>query len=292
MPKTYETIRDYHANDTQVQVEGLDLGNTRVALLTEPSNSIRFVSIDRNWLCLDLTGTIQHDTRMDGKLDSTPTNPGDICLIPPKVDMELEWTIRGPQQHSIAVEFDEDLFSTYAPELDHDRLAKGHLLPSNYAPRPGLEEIIRLLGHTASTRQAQSAIYTDSLLRLLAFEVASRAWTHPQSLREAVYGNDRRIARAIAYIDAHFVQDISLLDISRASGLSPTHLTNLFNRVTGKTPYSYVIDRRIAHAEHLLSRTDLPIAQIAIAAGFSDQQHLTRMFRARRGQTPNSLRQA
>ncbi len=127
-------------------------------------------------------------------------------------------------------------------------------------------------------------------MRLVALEVAGEAWSVPQKPRQANEARDGRVARAIEFVEAQFSSDISLLEISRACGLSPTHLTSLFRRETGKTPYSYVIDRRLREAVRLLRFSGLPIAQVAYEAGFADQQHMTRAFRARLKRTPNAVR--
>ncbi|MFD7734180.1 helix-turn-helix transcriptional regulator [Kitasatospora phosalacinea] len=47
---------------------------------------------------------------------------------------------------------------------------------------------------------------------------------------------------------------------------------------------------RLDTAGHLLRRTDLPIAEVAAAAGFTDHPHLTHRFRARHGCTPSEFR--
>jgi AraC family transcriptional regulator len=52
------------------------------------------------------------------------------------------------------------------------------------------------------------------------------------------------------------------------------------------------VDRRLTYAVHLLRVTDLPISHVALEAGFADQQHLTRMLRARHNRTPKQVRQA
>ena len=49
---------------------------------------------------------------------------------------------------------------------------------------------------------------------------------------------------------------------------------------------------RIEWAEYLLSSTDLSLAEIAYAAGFSSQSHFTRTFRKHRGTTPQGFRQS
>jgi AraC family transcriptional regulator len=98
------------------------------------------------------------------------------------------------------------------------------------------------------------------------------------------------VNRALDFIEANFAEDLSLVSIAAAAGLSQTHLTGMFRRETGMTPYSYVIGRRLRHAVHLLRSSDMPIAQVALEAGFADQQHLTRMVRARLRRTPKEVR--
>lgn len=59
---------------------------------------------------------------------------------------------------------------------------------------------------------------------------------------------------------------------------------------TGLSLYRFVIERRLARAEDLLTRSDLTISEIALTCGFSSQQHLTTAFAAKRGLTPSRLR--
>jgi AraC family transcriptional regulator len=69
-----------------------------------------------------------------------------------------------------------------------------------------------------------------------------------------------------------------------------SQLIQLFRQNTGSSPYAYVIAQRVARARRLLETTDLPIARVAIDAGFADQAHLTRMLRRHLGVTPRNIR--
>ncbi|RUU12782.1 AraC family transcriptional regulator [Mesorhizobium sp. USDA-HM6] len=64
-----------------------------------------------------------------------------------------------------------------------------------------------------------------------------------------------------------------------------------FHRAAGMTPGQYLRDRRIRAASALV-KTDMPLAEIAVATGFADQSHLTRVFKTIKGLSPGAWRAA
>jgi transcriptional regulator GlxA family with amidase domain len=70
------------------------------------------------------------------------------------------------------------------------------------------------------------------------------------------------------------------------------HFVRAFKRSEGVTPHDYLVQCRVRRAQELMTGTDLPLSEIAVACGFSDQSHYTRQFRARVGITPSRYRQA
>ena len=74
-------------------------------------------------------------------------------------------------------------------------------------------------------------------------------------------------------------------------GTHPSHLVRVFRREYGLPPHRYVVGRRLDHARRLLL-DGRPIAEVAAEAGFHDQSHLTRHFRALLGTTPGAYRSA
>jgi AraC-like DNA-binding protein len=86
------------------------------------------------------------------------------------------------------------------------------------------------------------------------------------------------------YIDAHLGKKISIRALADIVGLSPFHFARAFKQSTGVSPHHYLVRRRIERVMELLARTELPIADIALVVGFSDQSHCAPRFsRARRG---------
>lgn len=290
MQKKYRTLQEYHDTDQGVKFRQHDGDYFRVGILSEVSSDVTFTSTNRNGLVVDLSGTVKHLTQMDGKLDETPTRRGDVCLIPPGMEVRFAWQIKGERQTSITLEFDSGALAVFLPDFEKDKFASGHLLPANYAERPILASLARLLRQEIDPDLRRGRLFADSVMRLITLEIAVSHWSTPTCLPEVGSGSDARVKRAIEYIETNFSDDISLTEIGQASGLSLTQLTALFQRHTGSTPYSYVIDRRLRRAEQLLSTTEMPIAQVAVETGFSDQQHLTRTFRARLQRTPRQVR--
>jgi AraC-like DNA-binding protein len=100
-------------------------------------------------------------------------------------------------------------------------------------------------------------------------------------------GITRRISE---YIDSHLGENISLDAMAEMAGLSVNHFARAFRQSTGLAPHAYLLQRRIEQAERLLSRTDLPLSQIALAVGFADHSHFARHFRRLTGATPSGAR--
>ena len=100
----------------------------------------------------------------------------------------------------------------------------------------------------------------------------------------------RVFRRVREYILAHLEQDISNSALAEFAGLSTWYFVRAFKRTAGVSPHRFVLQSRVERVKHLLVETELPLAQIAIAAGFGDQSHCTRWFRKLVGMTPSRFR--
>jgi AraC family transcriptional regulator len=90
----------------------------------------------------------------------------------------------------------------------------------------------------------------------------------------------------------HLARKISLSDMARACGLSVSHFTRAFRKSFGMSPYRWLLERGIDHAKALLMTSDLPIADIAVRFGFSDQAAFTRALGQIVGDSPGRWRRA
>ena len=101
----------------------------------------------------------------------------------------------------------------------------------------------------------------------------------------------QQLEQIVEYIVAYLDQDLSLNALAQQLGFSPYHFARLFRETTGESPHQFVVSKRIEAAQQLLKTPDLPLAQIALAVGFPNQSHFSRVFKQRRGIPPAQYRQ-
>ncbi len=103
---------------------------------------------------------------------------------------------------------------------------------------------------------------------------------------------DRSIAdKVIDLIRARHAEDLSLLDLANAVGLTSFQLIGLFKRTVGLTPHAYLIRVRLEAACRHLGQGS-PLSESALAAGFYDQSAMTRHFKRWYGITPRQFADA
>jgi transcriptional regulator GlxA family with amidase domain len=100
----------------------------------------------------------------------------------------------------------------------------------------------------------------------------------------------RALRRVREFIETHLEESISIQALANIAGLSMYHFARAFKQSEAVTPHDYLIHRRVQRARDLLAGTDLPLSEIALASGFSDQSHCARRFREHVGVTPSSYR--
>jgi AraC family transcriptional regulator len=101
-----------------------------------------------------------------------------------------------------------------------------------------------------------------------------------------------QVDRILAHIDANIAETMRNAALARLVFLSTSHFSRAFAASVGVSPARYVLRRRIDFACRLMISTKLPLCEVAIASGLSDQAHFCRTFRRLFGQTPHAWRRA
>ncbi|HUQ83561.1 MAG TPA: AraC family transcriptional regulator [Gemmatimonadaceae bacterium] len=115
--------------------------------------------------------------------------------------------------------------------------------------------------------------------------VASVFGMHGEPRRERLLRHGPSMAAARDYLHEHSADGVTLTRLAGIAGLSCFYFLRLFRIAFGVTRHVYLALLRLERARAML-RTDAPLAQIAVACGFSDQSHFTRFFKRVYGITP------
>lgn len=100
------------------------------------------------------------------------------------------------------------------------------------------------------------------------------------------------LRRLAVHVRDNLDRQIGVPELAEMAGLSVSWFQRAFKTSTDETPQRWMTGIRLQAARDLMQRADLRLAEIADAAGFADQAHLTRTFRATYGQTPAQWRRA
>lgn len=101
-----------------------------------------------------------------------------------------------------------------------------------------------------------------------------------------------RIGDAIAHIETHYTEKITLDELAKKSHLSKRHFTRIFQDCIGRSPIDQLMYVRCQKAAELLKGTERTITDIAFDCGFSDSNYFTRCFRKTMNQTPKQYRKS
>jgi AraC-like DNA-binding protein len=138
-----------------------------------------------------------------------------------------------------------------------------------------LVEFMRLLSERGAVAPGLVAGWAPLLLDTLVLGAA-----RPRSRLDAL------LARVEADPGASWTAET----MARCAGLSPSRLHALFREERDTTPREWLLQLRLARACDALAGGSLPIAELALRAGFSDQSALTRAMRRSLGTTPAAFR--
>jgi AraC family transcriptional regulator of adaptative response / DNA-3-methyladenine glycosylase II len=103
-------------------------------------------------------------------------------------------------------------------------------------------------------------------------------------------GTSAVVRRALRLIQDGVLDEISVDDLAARIGIGSRHLHRLFMKHVGASPIAVAQTRRLHFAKRLLDETELPITQIALAAGFGSLRRFNYTFQQTYQRSPRDLR--
>ena len=146
---------------------------------------------------------------------------------------------------------------------------------------------LRRLGDELAAELGQTDAAATLVVESLVAELLSSA-VRLQTLARA--GHPRWLAATLDEIECDSGAELRLSGLAQNAGVSSAHLARTFRGAFGRTVGAYARERRLARAAHLIRASERTLADIATSAGFYDQAHFTRAFKAQFGTTPAVFR--
>lgn len=122
--------------------------------------------------------------------------------------------------------------------------------------------------------------------------VSARAAAAEAAAEEDSPANNFILRQALKYIAAHCCEKISLQDVADHCYVSSWHLSKLLNSQPGRNFYDLLNKERVDKAKELLFDPSLRISDVALAVGYADVGHFSRVFKKICGKSPGDWRNA
>jgi len=103
---------------------------------------------------------------------------------------------------------------------------------------------------------------------------------------------DDKVVQMVQFIARNYRNPLRVPEIARAVGLHPNYASTLFKEKGGISLMAYLTRLRVAHAQVLLTRTDLAVLDVALESGFGSACRFYNVFKKACGQTPKKYREA
>ena len=221
--------------------------------------------------------------------EKTLIGPRRICLTPGTAT--TQWQHNGHPE-ILQVYLRQSLYTGAVAEMYGCDGATAEIVPRFAMMDPLLEQLAIAI-HTALRNGAsEDGLYIDTLAQMIAVHLARSHSSRSKPVRLATPDGipGWRMRRLIEYIEEHLEGDLSLEAMAAEAEVSPLYLARAFKTAIGQSPHQYVLGRRLERAKELLRNTDTPIVEVALAAGFSSQSHLSNWFVRLVGVSPAAYR--
>jgi AraC family transcriptional regulator len=238
-------------------------------------------------IIIHLSGPVTIERVLSGDHAKAKVQAGGMFMLPAGRDFGVK--LSGALE-TVHIYVKAAMLKMAAAELCKGDPDKIEFLPRLGEHDPFIEQLGRICCAMLADRQTD--YFADGIARLASAQIA-RQHSNATLARECrVSGlSARQIAVVRDFVEDRLEEALTISDLSASIGLDPIHFARQFKRTTGKAPYQYVIEARVNRARALLA-TDMPIVEVALSAGFTHQEHLTRLFGRQVGMTPGAYRRS
>ena len=271
--------------------EALGWQNIRAVEMRQESSEWAAPPLENHCIIIQTGPAVNLRARIGGQDFDGTVRPGEIAVVPAGAPAEWRLKDAGPND-TLHLYLHPHFVRATAQSSD---LGNGQ---ASIEPQFGVtDEHIHHIGMSLLCELKEANVlgrlYADSLATVLAMQLVRR-YSYLRDVQVSRGGMaPRKLRRAVEFINDNLdkEQSVALAAVAEAVGMSYFHFSRAFKQSMGVSPNVYMIEQRIERAKRLLSETDIPIAEIALRAGFASQSHFTTTFRRLAWTTPKTFRE-
>jgi AraC-like DNA-binding protein len=193
--------------------------------------------------------------------------------------------------HSVHFYFPHKFLNAIADAANAPHIGDLRYAPGNGVDDPIVRTLTSVLYPALDWPHKAHRLFVDYVMLALGCHIAQTYGgleTIPGSARGGLAPWQERRAKEI--IEANLDDEVPLTQLARECGLSIGHFSRAFKNTMGIPPHQWLLHRRIENAMRLLRNRQLSLPEVALACGFSDQSHFTRVFTKLSGTSPGAWR--
>ncbi len=239
------------------------------------------------YFALALDQDLYWNAAINDGMTALKTSPGDIWINPPKTPFSHD--ISEPCYFVILAVLGQEFLDSCNLNLKGKKL---QFLNNYNVHDETIKGIIDLFVIEASSGGRNGYAYLRNLLALLSTHYIQNYsnFSDLESERGSTSKFDRKqMDKVERYIDKNISSHISVEDLADLLHCSKFYFLREFKKLTGITPYQYLIDKRLEQAKILMSSPQNNISSVGLDLGFNDQAHFTRAFKNQFGLTPGQF---
>ncbi|AKT39546.1 helix-turn-helix domain-containing protein [Chondromyces crocatus] len=235
----------------------------------------------------EIGGRVEPRLKREQPLVSRRAAPGHINFSPGGMPL---WGYTDGLRHVKEVRLDFD-FTALPAVLGEDLDRLKIQTPRIHFHDDRIVHLGALLTAACEAPDEHSALYGDSLTLALLIDLLRLGTPQPEERSRGGLA-PWQLRRVTDYLRAHLSDNVRLEELATMTGLSQSQFSRAFKASTGSPPHRWQMNERILQAQQHLVQGSSSLAEIALATGFTEQSHFTRVFSRMVGASPGAYRRA
>lgn len=212
---------------------------------------------------------------------------GSFVVSPP--DIATKYTLDNTFSVSL-VGLKRDLFYKANDVIGDPNAFNLDVLHSGFHKDSMVQQLVLRMMAEAGSEQGKDSLFVDHASNTLVaslFALAGRLQTKKLAVRPL---RGKMLEGLLNFMEERLAEKLTLSELAAIANMDVFRFSRAFRGALGKTPYQYILERRVARAQELLANSNAGLAAISYDCGFSSQAHFTSTFSKHVGVSPGVFR--